>query len=202
LKKLKFFVDFKKEEKWLELMALQGWMLVKQGFFYTFKESQPKEVNIKIDFRYFKNCIDYMEYRQLFEDSGWKLIAGSMNNGNQYFKKINEDSDDDIFSDDASRSGRYKRLSYSMLFILFFLIPLTIFSYIKGMINLNVFFDPKILYLTPGLWDMSGLDFWRRFIFETPFALMRGFFWSLTIILLVIYIFLTIKSWIVYKKVK
>ena len=200
MKKLRFFVDFSKEEKWLEEMALQGWQLKRQGFVYTFESAPPEEVNIKIDFRYFKSQNDYIEYCQLFEDSGWKLIAGSKNNGNQYFIKIGENSNDDIFSDNASRAGRYKRLSQMMLFFLFILIPLIVFSYTKGTFNLNAFIDPKSLYLTPGLWDMSGVDFWRRFIFETPFAIMRGFSLSLTVVFLTTYIILTIKSWVVYKK--
>ena len=200
MKKFRCYVDFYKEEKWLESMALQGWGLKRQGFFYSFVSAQPEEVNIKIDYRFFKNQSDYINYCQLFEDSGWKLIAGSKNNGNQYFKKISENSDDDIFSDNASRAGRYKRLSYMMLYILIILLPLVIFSYFQGTLSLEIFINPKVLYLTPGLWDKTGVDFWRRFIFETPFALMRGFSWSLTFILIVAYLFLTIKSWVVYKK--
>ena len=200
MKKFRLYVDFNKEEKWLELMAQQGWQLIKQGFFYTFKSAPPEEVNIKIDFRYFKNQSDYLNYCQLFEDSGWKLIAGSKNNGNQYFKKICENSSDDIFSDNASRAGRYKRLSYMMLSILIIFIPLIVFSHSQGMLNFNVFINPKALYLTPGLWDMNGIDFWRRFIFETPFALMRGLSWSVSLLLILAYFYLTIKSWIVYKR--
>ena len=202
MKKFRFYVDFNKEEKWLESMALEGRELKSQGFFYTFKSVPPEEVNIKIDYRFFKNQSDYIDYYQLFEDSGWKLIAGSKNNGNQYFKKINKNSDDDIFSDNASRAGRYKRLSYMMLSMLVVLLPLIIFSYLQGTLNLNIFVNPKTLYLTPGLWDMSGFDFWRRFIFETPFAFMRGFSCSLAVLFIAAYFFLTIKSWIVYKKVQ
>lgn len=33
MKKLKFFLRFEKEEKWLENMASQGWMLCRKSFF-------------------------------------------------------------------------------------------------------------------------------------------------------------------------
>lgn len=29
------------------------------------------------------------------------------------------------------------------------------------------------LFLTSGLWDMQGTEFWRAFLFELPFAIMR-----------------------------
>lgn len=32
---------------------------------------------------------------------------------------------------------------------------------------------PGMIFLTPGLWEMQGMEFWRAFLFELPFALMR-----------------------------
>jgi hypothetical protein len=47
----------------------------------------------------------------LFKDSGWEHICGNRSCGAQYFKRIDESSDSDIFSDLSSKAGRYKRLS-------------------------------------------------------------------------------------------
>ncbi len=33
--------------------------------------------------------------------------------------------------------------------------------------------NPDAIYLKPGLWELEGATFWRAFLFETPFALLR-----------------------------
>ncbi len=38
----------------------------------------------------------------------------------------------------------------------------------------RAFLDPGPLYQTPGLWEKTGTDFRGAFLFETPFALLRG----------------------------
>ena len=67
-------------------------------------------------------------------------------------------------------------------------------------IQWDSFLNPKALYLTPGLWEMSGLAFWRHFLFETPFALMRGFGWLFWLLFILSYAFFAVKSWALYKK--
>jgi len=200
MKKYKFFIDFVKEEKWLEHMATQGWQLQNKGVMYTFEPVQPEQANIKIDYRHFKNQQDFLEYRLLFEDSGWQHISGTKYSGNQYFKQIDECSCEDIFSDDISRAGRYKRLSDMMLFMLIVFIPLVIMSFAQGTLGLGAFTNPRELYLTHGLWEMSGIGFWRAFIFETPFALMRGFSMSIGLLIFLAYVFLVVKSWALHRR--
>ena len=200
MRKFKFFINFRKEEKWLEYMAAQGWQIKKQSLGYVFESAISEQANIKIDYRHFKNQQDFLEYCTLFEDSGWQHIAGTKNSGNQYFKQVGDCCGEDIFSDDASRAGRYKRLSDMMLtmFIVFF--PLVIISFTQGTLGLEAFTNPRELYLTPGLWELSGLEFWRAFLFETPFAIMRGFSASMGLLIFIIYVFLAIKSWLLYRK--
>ncbi len=170
MKKFKLFLNYEKEERWLADMASQGYQLKENDFGYSFEKTLPEQAVIKIDYRRFKKEQDFLDYLALFEDSGWQHISGTKKSGSQYFKKTNSDSTEDIFSDTASRAGRYKRLS-DMWFSLF--IP---FLFISSMLGDKVlgFLNPKTLYLTPGLWEMSGSEFWRHFWFETPFALMRG----------------------------
>jgi len=200
MKKFRIFINFEKEEKWLEQMALQGWMLRKQNFFYTFVPMPSQKTNIKIDYRFFTSNQDYIDYLTLFEDSGWQHIAGSKFNGNQYFLKVGEDSNEDIFSDSTSRAGRCKRAANFMLAIGALLIPFVIMSIFQGtFFRIDALINPKVLYYTPGLWERSGSEFWRAFLFETPFALMRGFSWSILSLFIIAYIFLTIRSWILYR---
>ena len=207
--RFKWFINYDKEEKWLESMAEQGYHLENPFFGYTFRCGQPEQTIIKIDYRTFKNNNDFLDYRTLFEDSGWKHIAGTKYNGAQYFKKIKNSGDDDnvdedIFSDSSSRAGRYKRISHMWLYMavtyMAIFLPMTL-NFNFGFANILNF---KELYLTPGLWEMTGFKFWRQFLFETPFALGRGFmgwflllFWIFTIFS---YLLFAYKSWRLAKK--
>lgn len=75
MKKLKIFLRFEKEERWLERMASQGWLLCGKSFFYCFREALPDTKTIRIDYRAFRGAKDFSDYCTLFEDSGWKHIA-------------------------------------------------------------------------------------------------------------------------------
>jgi hypothetical protein len=198
--KFKFFTDFEKEEKWLCDMAEKGYQLVGVYFWYTFIPAPPEKATIRIDYRTFKNNRDFSDYCTLFEDSGWRHIAGKKQNGPQYFKKMGAAGDDDIFSDSFSRAGRYKRLSNMWLTFTAIWAPFAVVSLTSGWMKTDGFLDPKSLYLTPGLWEMSGPAFWGAFWFETPFALMRGFSLIFWIAIILLYIFFALKSWWLYKK--
>ncbi|MEC1967828.1 DUF2812 domain-containing protein [Bacillus cereus] len=172
--RLKFFLDFEKEEKWLEEMAWKGYQLESNTFGYTFRYTEPEDATIKIDHRVFSRKSDFINYCTLFEDSGWEHIAGNRWSGKQYFKKVDEESEDDIFSDPMSRAGKYKRLSKTFLELAICSIPILILFMFNNTINLGALVNPKELYFTPGLWDKQGVAFLWSFLFETPFALMRG----------------------------
>jgi hypothetical protein len=49
--RLKFFLDFEKEEKWLEEMAWKGYQLKSNTFGYTFRYKEPEDATIRIDHR-------------------------------------------------------------------------------------------------------------------------------------------------------
>ncbi|EJP94412.1 DUF2812 domain-containing protein [Bacillus cereus] len=172
--RLKFFLDFEKEEKWLEEMAWKGYQLKSNAFGYRFKIAEPEDTKIKIDHRVFNRRSDFINYCTLFEDSGWKHIAGNWWSGTQYFKKVDEESEDDIFSDQMSRAGKYKRLSKTFLELAICYLPLLILFMFNNTVNIGAIINPRELYFTPGLWDKQGAAFLGSFLFETPFALMRG----------------------------
>ncbi len=198
MKKFKFFLRFDKEEKWLENMANQGWFLSRKSVFYEFQKTAPENKTIRIDFRQAKSEKDFIDYCTLFEDSGWKHITGTKSSGTQYFLKINDDSAEDIFSDNLSRAERYKRLSDMLLFCAILFIPLLLSAKSGGWINLETLFTPKEWYLTPGLWELEGTSFCWAFLFETPFALMRGIGWLIPIAAILTYVVFALISRLLY----
>ncbi|MDU1322223.1 MAG: DUF2812 domain-containing protein [Clostridium botulinum] len=201
MRKFRLFTDYNKEEKWLNEMYKKGYELDNIFFGYKFGSIKPEDATVRIDYRIFKSKGDFIDYCTLFEDSGWKHLAGNKNSGVQYFKKINKNSQEDIFSDDISKAARYKRLSdHSMMFALcFFALSVSLIS--NGSINVNLILNPKLLYYTPGLWERTGVPFWGGLLFETPFALGRSVVFLIPLIV-VLNFYLAIKARISYNKGK
>ncbi|MCC5438106.1 DUF2812 domain-containing protein [Clostridium botulinum] len=199
MRKFRLFTDYNKEEKWLNEMYKKGYELKNISFGYKFYSIETENATVRIDYRIFKNKEDFIDYCTLFEDSGWKHLAGNKNSGVQYFKKINKNSEEDIFSDDISKATRYKRLSdHSMMFALcFFALSVSLIS--NGSINVNLILNPKLLYYTPGLWERTGVPFWGGLLFETPFALGRSVVFLIPLIV-VLNFYLSIKARISYNK--
>lgn len=198
MKKFKLFLRFDKEEKWLEYMASQGWLLSQASLFYSFQKVTPEARTIRIDYQKIKAAKDFTDYCTLFEDSGWQHIAGTKSSGAQYFLKVDENSTEDIFSDALSRAGRYKRLSNMWLSCTIAFVLLLAATIIGGWINLDTLFTPREWYLTPGLWKLKGASFWWAFLFETPFALLRGMSWIIPIIGILLYLGFAVKSRLLY----
>lgn len=194
MRKFRFYIDFEKEEKWLGEMAKQGWELSGISCGYEFRQTIPNNTIIKIDYRTFKKNSDFEDYLTLFRDSGWEHITGTKVSGAQYFKKVNESDDNDIFSDTPSKAARYKRLSNLWLSIAISYIPIFTALVSTKAIDVTAFQNPKLLYYTPGLWEKTGVYFWRAFLFETPFAIMRGYLWIFFPILIIIYLIFSIKA--------
>ncbi|GIQ69306.1 DUF2812 domain-containing protein [Xylanibacillus composti] len=200
MRTFKFFLDFDKEEKWLEEMAQQGCQLVSKSFGYRFRAAEPERATIRIDYRTFKRQEDFIDYCTLFEDSGWQHIAGSKSSGAQYFKKVGADPNEDIFSDQLSRAGKYKRVSrmFSQLAICYF--PIFVALSTTGAIDSSVLLDPRQLYLTENLWEKSGTTFLWAFLFETPFALMRGIVLLFLPVTILVYLYCAYKAKKLYDK--
>jgi hypothetical protein len=198
----RLFFNFDKEEQWLTEMGRQGWELTRVDFAYHFRPVEPHDAPIRIDFRTFTSQDDYVNYLTLFEDSGWKHIAGGRSLGAQYFKRISPDSSEDIFSDGLSRAERYRRYSYVWfsLSIVFLMLLAVLWS--TGAIDLSALIQPRRLYLTPGLWERSGAAFWRAFWFETPFALLRAGSMCSFPLFVAFYLFFAINSQRMYNKEK
>ncbi|MCM3629338.1 DUF2812 domain-containing protein [Paenibacillus glycanilyticus] len=201
MKKIKFFTNFNEEENWLNDMARQGYQFTKKtSFSYEFESQKPENAIIKMDYRTFKKREDFEDYCALFEDSGWEHIAGTKSSGYQYFKKADKQGSIEIFSDVDSKAGRYKRLSDMWVLLACSFIPILAALISTDTIDPGVMLDPKSLYFTPELWDLNGAAFWRAFLFETPFALFRGFFWIILPVMIMIYLYFAVKANKQYKK--
>ncbi|TSB45336.1 DUF2812 domain-containing protein [Alkalicoccobacillus porphyridii] len=173
MRRFKFFLDFSKEEQWLNKMAQKGNHLMYHSFGYRFEKGESKDTIYKIDYRHFKSKQDFSDYEILFADSGWLRLPCPRRNGHQYFKRVSEDASYDIFSDHDSKAARYKRMADVFLPQFMIFMPAIVVFYMTGIFN-NYSLNPIEWYLTPGLWDMTGVRFLASFLFETPFALMRG----------------------------
>lgn len=200
MRKLKFFIDIDKEEIWLNEMAKQGYQLTRKRLGYQFQQAQPENSVIKIDYRTFKRREDFEDYCALFEDSGWKHTTGTKSSGYQYFKNINENQNEDIFSDADSKAGRYKRLSQMWITMATTFLPLFVVLMTTDSIKLSPIWNLKSLYYTPGLWEKTGASFLSAFLFETPFAIIRGFLWLFFPVLIVLYLIFAYRANRQYQK--
>lgn len=183
MRKFKLFLSLNTEEKWINLVQETGYRLVKVNPFlhiYTFENLNSKDdfnPYTRIDFHNENmSTSKYLDYVTMFSDSGWKLVYGSRHGGAQYFQQRDAQSPRDIFSDPESKNLPRKRfmnfaITYAILFFTDFFVLLQ-----AGYFSWKNLFDFKSWYLTPGLWNMQGSVFWRAFLFETPFALLRSVF--------------------------
>ena len=200
MKIYKLYINLDKEENWLNEMAAQGWALCGKCTKYIFQKAAPDRGVIKIDYRNFKTREDFQNYIALFQDSGWEHIAGNKSSGKQYFKKVDETAEDDIFSDSASKAERYKKMSSMWFSLALTYIPIFTALVMTKAVDVTAILNPKLLYYTPGLWEKTGSSFWQAFLFETPFAFWRGFFWLVFPCLIILYVIFAIKAKIYYEK--
>lgn len=201
MKKMRFYLDFEKEEIWLNEMAKQGWELTRKSIWYEFREVVPNDATIKIDYHTFKTKGDFEDYCTLFRDSGWEHI-GTKTSGTQYFNRMDSSGDADIFSDIPSKAARYKRLSNGWLLMAIVYVPIFMALVSTKAIDISALINPKLVYYTPGLWDKTGANFFGAFLFETPFALMRGFTWLFFPASIIFYLIFAVKAEKYYRKTK
>lgn len=160
--KIKSFFDIEKEENWLNRQLQNGFCCTNiSGLgIYSFEKTDKRYV-IRIDYQDYLTKEKFQEYKRMYEDFGWNCIKGSQR-GLQYWQK-EVDAQNELYSDRQSESNYYKRVmnyTSSLTLLLLFM------SY--------TLYKDSGLYLTEGLWTMEGALFWKAFIFETPFALIRS----------------------------
>ena len=97
------------EEAWLHAMSTRGLHLQALPFptIYKFEVDNPRNDYYRMD--YIVDKKDYLNYLQLFRDTGWEHI-GEMG-GWQYFRTAAEGSSiPEIYTDNDSKAQKYQRL--------------------------------------------------------------------------------------------
>jgi hypothetical protein len=193
---IKFFLRFEKEEAWLESMSASGWHLVRASYgWYKFQGGQPEKRVYRIDCRNITKQADLVDYVSLFTDSGWTSVSPKKNVGNYYFYALADQPGKDIFSDKASKAGRYLRYAQLTGISLIPMIPIYGALYATGALKMG-----NWGYLTPGLWQMTGAEFTRHFLFETPFVLLRALGWMLPLLVVLACLIFIYRYYRIYKK--
>lgn len=163
MKKFNQFFSIEKEEQWLNEQLQKGYRCTSiSGLgIYTFEKTDKRYV-MRLDYQDYISKKKLEEYKEIYKDFGWTYINGPWLSGIRYWQK-KDDGQNEIFSDRQSRSNYYKRLMG--------------YSSGLGMLTLFIsymFYKDSGLYLTEGLWSMKGTLFWKAFLFETPFVLLRS----------------------------
>jgi len=171
VRKVRAFLDLDAEEAWINRMAADGWLITKGGPIYRFARAEPGRHVIRLDYRMHDRRANREEYLQFMADSGWRHLAGK---SKQYFESTHPEIGSELFSDQESRSQRYLRMLRTFSALLFWFAYFTWFSGRGGAYSVSSLLNPRGFFLTPGLWQMQGLQFQRHFYFELPFAMLRG----------------------------
>ncbi|ARJ51144.1 DUF2812 domain-containing protein [Staphylococcus lutrae] len=188
-KKWNCFFDPLKEERWLNDQLQQGYRLAKVSVFgnYYFEKTDESHI-VRLDYQEIYSRQKMNDYLALYESFGWEHVHGYRGGcTNQYWMKAG-DKTEVLFSDRESLSNYYNRwLKYlNGMFLVFFILFMT---------NLTQSHFKWDIFLTPGLWEKEGAEFWFAYLFELPFAMMRivGHF---------IYLLFLIPLFVVYYKFK
>jgi len=114
----KFFINFEKDEAWLNEMAKKG--LALNGYAlcrYTFTDCSPGEYTYRIEFlRYYSSHPESQQYLSFLAENGVEHVASWARWG--YFRKRTEGGQFDIYSDVTSRIEHYQRVNVLWLFIM------------------------------------------------------------------------------------
>jgi len=186
--KVRAFLDLDAEEAWVNRMATDGWLITKGGPIYRFARAEPTHHVIRLDYRLHDRKANRDEYLQFMADSGWRHLAGK---SKQYFESTQPEISSELFSDQESRSQRYLRMIKAFSAILPWFLYFTWLTGRGAGYSVSALLNPRDFFLTPGLWQMQGLQFQRHFYFELPFAMLRGLgaaIWPIGAVIVVILI--------------
>ena len=103
--------EFDKEERWLNSMAQQGWVLDGLGFCrYEFVRCQPGEYTVRLEMR--EHDAAYLSF---MADTGAEYVGRMMKW--IYFRKKTEYGPFDIFSDAESRMAHLDKIIWMLRFV-------------------------------------------------------------------------------------
>lgn len=149
LTKIRFFIDYEKEERWVNDMSQQGWHLVKLGFgYFIFEKGLPGEYIYRNEMLAgFRKKNDSKEYIEFLKDTGVELVTKYTTW--VYFRKKTEEGPFELYSDITSKLQYINRILY--LFLLLFLV-----NFYFGISNVfNVFNHNSNVTYTIGIFNLS-----------------------------------------------
>jgi len=131
VKRWKLFLDFEKEEAWLNNQVARGLAMIHYTFGrYTFEECEPGEYIYRIEL--LKDSVtspDNLRYLQFVEDSGAEHVDSYLNW--VYFRKATAEGPFDIYTDLESRIAHYQRI----LKLYLLMVPLVLVGFISQFIS-------------------------------------------------------------------
>lgn len=149
--KYRFYLDFEKEEKWINEMAAHGWHLEKFTLGrFTFTQGEPGTFIYRNEFIVGKSTKEKKEYFDLLKDSGITLIHEF--GGWVYMKKAATEGPFEIYTDTKSKIDYSKRMLNIFLLLFFINVclgilnvgiignqsPLQYFNSVMGTLNIVV----------------------------------------------------------------
>ncbi|MBP2241811.1 hypothetical protein J2Z40_002383 [Cytobacillus eiseniae] len=138
----RLYLDYEKEEKWINEMAAQGWNLEKFSLGrFTFSKGEPKAFIFRNEFIMRMPSNEKKEYFELLNDSGITIVKEF--GGWIYMKKPADQGPFELYTDSKSRLSYYKGM-LNVFYLLFLL------NVVLGISNLNLFDDRTTWgYLNP-----------------------------------------------------
>lgn len=112
--KYRFFLEFEKEEKWINEMAQKGWHLEK--FFlgrFTFSKGEPGKFIYRSDYVGGLSTKEKQDYFEFLKDSEVTIVHESLNW--VYIKKLAADGPFEIYTDTTSKLAFYNRILSTFL---------------------------------------------------------------------------------------
>lgn len=110
MRKSKIFLDFEKEEAWLNEMSEEGYSLIERSFFeYKFESCEKGKYVYRVEKLAQTKKEDKQNYIQFLEDLGVELVWQQF--GWAYFRQEKNESVYEIYSDVNSKVSHYKRAS-------------------------------------------------------------------------------------------
>lgn len=123
--------DFDKEERWLNTMAQQGWVLDRLGFCrYEFVRCEPGEYIVRLEMR------EHDEgYLSFMADTGAEYVGRMVKW--IYFRRKAEFGPFDIFSDLDSRLAHLKKISWMLRFVGFANLLIGLVNALNPVVNMG-----------------------------------------------------------------
>lgn len=144
--------DFEKEEKWLNDMAAEGWVLCGTGFCrYEFEKCEPGEYTVRLEFmEHLSRSAEGQDYIRFLEETGAEHIGNYIRWA--FFRKKCSEGSFDIYSDISSRVAHLRRIQCTML-------PIAAANLCIGLSNTSI--NGWVGLINIGCAALLGYGIWR-----------------------------------------